>query len=84
MYAKVAFIQKDDALSKPYSYTITEELSKELAPLDFVLVESARSVYGVGVYIGSEETVDDPSIVNKSVLLKLALPNYSEYLSQKV
>ena len=80
MYAKVSFVKKDETLSDPYDYSIDNKLAYALEKDDFVLVESSRSVYGVGVFVGLADEVSDPSIVTKAVLQRLDVPSYAEYL----
>ena len=80
MYAKIAFVKKDEKLSDPYDYSIDNTLAYALEKDDFVLVESSRSVYGVGVFVALTEEVADPSIVTKAVLQRLDVPSYAEYM----
>ena len=80
MFAKVSFVKKDESLSDPYDYSIDNTLTYALEKDDFVLVESSRSVYGVGVFVGLAEEVSDPSIVTKAVLQRLEVPSYAKYL----
>ena len=73
MFARIRFPNKT-GLSKTYDYNIAPEVAEETGKGDYVVVESARSDYSVGVFDHATEEVDDPSIVEKSVVMVLPLP----------
>ena len=84
MFAKVAFVQKDDSLSKTYDYQISHVVDVQLAKNDFVIVESSRGAYSIGVYLEAVETVENPDIVTKKVVGRAFVPNYEEYMKGAV
>ena len=73
MFARIRFPQQS-GLSKTYDYQIAPEVAAETGKGDYVVIESARSDYAVGVFDHATEEVADPSIVTKSVVMVLPLP----------
>ena len=83
MFALVSFIGKT-GLSSPYSYSVSDELAKELKPNDYVVVQSARTDYSVGILVQCVESIPDPSIVTKAVVQKVDVPGYSDLFDQSI
>lgn len=56
--------------SKEYYYKIEEHLEKALSPDEFVIVESAKNIYGIGVFKRVDNVVDKQTldIVTKEVV----------------
>lgn len=83
MYAKIRFPQKD-GLSKSYDYQISDDLAKEIQPGDYVVIESARPDYSVGVLHAVVDAVDDPAIVTKAAIQKVNAQKCPEYTKGKI
>lgn len=83
MYAKVRFIQQN-GLSKTYDYQIGDDLAKEVTPGDYVVIQSAKSDYSVGVLHQIVDKVDDPSIVTKAAVQKVNAQKCHEYTKGKI
>jgi len=77
MFAQVRFIQKT-GLGTPYSYRIDDKLAKELNPMDYVVVTSARTDYSVGVFAGAVEHLPDESIATARVVQKVDVKGYED------
>lgn len=81
MYAQIRFPQRD-GLSKTYDYEISAELASEVVPGNYVVIQSARSDYSVGILDNLTEKVADPDIVTKSVVQKVDVPKNKEYVKE--
>ena len=67
--AKVKFYSKN-GYSKPYNYLVDDYIGKQLSRGEWVVVESARSKYGIGLFDGFEDVTDQDklSIIDKAVV----------------
>lgn len=81
MFAQVSFIQAvpaGHALSKTYDFKIDPDLADQMEQGDIVVIESSRTLYGTGVFIGTSEEVANPDIVTKSVIQKVDAPKFEK------
>ena len=67
--AKIVFVYNGKE-SKEYHYQIEEHLAKSLAVNEFAIVESAKNIYGIGIFKGVTELKDPEQIrvVTKAVV----------------
>lgn len=77
MFAKVSFISKT-GLGTPYSYTIKQDESEDLVPMDYVVVTSARTDYTVGIFVGFTDEAPDEGIKLQKFVQRLLVEPYQE------
>ena len=83
MYAQVRFIQKN-GLSNTYDYSIPDALVNKVSAGDYVVIESSRTDYSVGVLHKVVAEVADPKIVTKGVVQLVNRPKCPEYTLDKI
>lgn len=82
MYAQIRFPQRE-GLSKTYDYSISADLAKDVKPGDYVVIQSARSDYSVGILDNITDVVDNQDIVTKAVVQRVNVPGNGAYKEQR-